>query len=44
MNMQKYHAIVAELAAYLGVSTARVGEMTFLDASAFYWAMRRSVS
>jgi hypothetical protein len=40
MNMQRYHAIVAELAAYAGVSTERIGRMTFLAASALYWAMR----
>ena len=44
MNMQKYREIVAELAAYAGVSAARVGEMTCLEASALYWAMRRGVN
>jgi len=44
MNTQKWNAIVAELAAYAGISAARVGEMTFLEASALYWAMRNDVN
>jgi hypothetical protein len=44
MNKARFDAIVAQLAAYAGVSPARVGEMTFLEASALYWAMRRDVN
>lgn len=44
MNMQRWTEIVAELAAYAAVSTTQIGAMTFLEASALYWAMRRDVS
>lgn len=44
MTMQKWHAIVTELAAYAGVSTQRVSEMTFLEASVLYAAMRNDVN
>ncbi|MDE2102680.1 MAG: hypothetical protein KGL39_35880 [Patescibacteria group bacterium] len=40
MSMHKWNTIVAELAAYAGISTQRVGEMTFLEAGALYWEMR----
>jgi hypothetical protein len=44
MNMQKFQAIVAELAAYASVSVTQIGRMTFLEASALYWAMRRELN
>jgi hypothetical protein len=44
MNKARFDAIVAELASYASVSTARIGEMTLLEASALYWAMRRDVN
>lgn len=44
MNMQKWHAIVTELASYAGISTEQIGRMTFLEASVLYAAMRNDVN
>lgn len=42
--MQRFRAIVAELATYAGVSTDEIGRMTYIQASMLYAAMRSGVN